>query len=143
MTRNFQMAQMKAYTIPMKNWNLIWKLGHFCNRFSKSCMCIQDPFKRAFGSNLYVTSPNRTAGNTCHIDKVSTTRKWSKFNLWSCFWSSTANFLSFDEKLFSEAYSPYQPAFTSSLLFLLLSISEIKMLLIGQTIRNCAMTFPL
>ena len=33
------MAQMKAITIPMKNWALIWKLGHFRNRFPKSCMC--------------------------------------------------------------------------------------------------------
>ena len=33
------MAQMKAYTILMKNWALIWKRGHFCNRFPKSCMC--------------------------------------------------------------------------------------------------------
>ena len=32
------MAQIKAYTIPMKNWALIWKRGHFCNRFPKNCM---------------------------------------------------------------------------------------------------------
>ena len=33
------MAQMKAYTIPMKNWALILKWGHFCNKFPKSWMC--------------------------------------------------------------------------------------------------------
>ena len=29
------MAQMKACTILMKNWALIWKRGHFCNIFQK------------------------------------------------------------------------------------------------------------
>ena len=32
------MAQMKAYTIPVKRWALICKWGHLCNGFPKSCM---------------------------------------------------------------------------------------------------------
>ena len=32
------MAQMKAYSIPMKNWGLIWEKGHSYNIFAKSCM---------------------------------------------------------------------------------------------------------
>ena len=38
------MAKMKAYTILMKKWALIWKWGHFCNRFPKSCMCAPSSF---------------------------------------------------------------------------------------------------
>ena len=33
------MAQMKAYTILMKNWALIKKWCHLCNRFPKRCTC--------------------------------------------------------------------------------------------------------
>ena len=33
-------AQMKAYSMLMKNWALICKLGHLCKQIFKKSMCL-------------------------------------------------------------------------------------------------------
>ena len=80
----WSMAQMKAYTIPMKNWTPICEKGHLCKKVLKKCMCFlatpsnefnQMVWKRGTSVLARMIFAEFSSKSRCglHIHKIETT----------------------------------------------------------------------